>query len=122
MLTSAFFPQLTLAVEKSGVIASNETWSGLIEVTNAVTISEGVTVTVQPGTVVKGYHNGSILVDGTLSAVGTSGSKIYFTSIKDDSLSGDTNGDGAVTTPAAGDWPRIDLISGDTGVVTLKHV
>jgi hypothetical protein len=122
LLTSAFFPQLTLAVEKSGVIASNETWSGLIEVTNAVTISEGVTVTVQPGTVVKGYQNGSILVDGTLSAVGTSGSKIYFTSIKDDSLSGDTNGDGAVTTPAAGDWPRIDLISGDTGVVTLKHV
>ena len=110
------------AVEKTGNINADETWSGIIEVTGNVTIAEGVTVTVNPGTIIKLNAGRIIYNDGTFNASGTSGSKIYFTSYADDSLGGDTNGDGGATTPAAGDWARLVNLNGDTANTTLKHV
>ena len=41
---------------------------------------------------------------GALSASGTLGRPIRFTSIKDDSAGGDTNNDAAASSPNAGDW------------------
>ena len=40
----------------SGVISRDTTWSGNILVTERVTVTEGVTLTVEPGTVVRFKH------------------------------------------------------------------
>src|SRR3989338_4171406 len=103
---------------KTGTISSNETWStagGTYIIDGSVTISSGVTVTIDPGVVVKFKTISSILnVSGTLTAQGTSTAPIYFTSYKDDTVGRDTNGDGSATSPAGGDWRQIFLNSGST--------
>jgi hypothetical protein len=86
---------------------TNTTWTAANSpyvIDGDVTVATGVTLTVDPGVIVK--FNGQfrrLLVNGTLYAVGTGGNPIYFTSLQDDSVGGDTGGDGA-TTGAAGQW------------------
>jgi len=97
--------------------SSNTTWT----VANSpyvldgnVTVASSATLTIDPGVIVK--FNGTLRelrVNGTLSAVGTSGSHIVFTSYQDDSAGGDTNGDGAATSGAAGQWTDINVTSGN---------
>lgn len=97
---------------------SNTTWT----VANSpyvldgnVTVAAGVTLTINPGVIVK--FNGTLRelrVNGTLSAVGTSGSRIVFSSYQDDSAGGDTNGDGTATSGAAGQWTDINVTSGNS--------
>jgi hypothetical protein len=95
----------------TGNITTNTTWttSGSIYIIeNAISINSGVTLTINPGVIVK-FRNSSasITVNGILTAQGTATSSVYFTSIKDDAVGGDTNGDGTATTPSAGNWGYI---------------
>jgi len=63
---------------------------------------------IEPGVVIK-LEKASLQTDtgGGITAVGTKDEKIIFTSLKDDSFGGDTNGDGDSTVPAKGDWGKI---------------
>ncbi|MFA6495461.1 MAG: hypothetical protein WCV87_03870 [Candidatus Paceibacterota bacterium] len=104
-------------------ITTNTTWttaSSTFIIQNDITINSGVTLTINPGVVVKFRSTGvGLYVTGTLNA-GGSASTTYLTSYKDDNVGGDTNGDATSTTPASGDWYQIKVNSG--GSVTLDNV
>jgi uncharacterized repeat protein (TIGR01451 family) len=93
-----------------GTINSDATWN--ISDTSyflrgSITIAHGVTLTVEPDVVVKMGDSRRIDVDGALRVLGITANPVYFTSYRDDTLLGDTNGDGNTTLPARGDWESI---------------
>ncbi len=104
------------AILISGTLDGDRIWySGMIWLlSSTVTVPAGKILTVEPGAVVKFSSGDSLTVNGTLNAVGTVASKIYFTSVKDDTVGGDSNGDLGATLPAAGDWNRLSFSSTST--------
>jgi hypothetical protein len=85
-------------ITKSGILKIDETWSGNIFVANTVTVPMGVTLTIEPGTVVKFKYDrnyktfdkaGLVIDGGTIQAAGTKDQMIWFTSAANDPINGD---------------------------------
>lgn len=89
-----------------GAIATNTTWAAgkVYVLTGDITVNQLTTLTIQPGAVIKINWDRGFTINGKLVANGTAEHPIYFTSIKDDSICGDTNGDTTASVPNTGDW------------------
>jgi len=88
-------------VTKGGIITADETWTSdnVYKLQGKVIVSSGVTLTIQPGTIIKGSEGtgsvASALViarGATLNAIGNSAQPIIMTSILDDILPGQKSG------------------------------
>lgn len=88
-------------VTKSGMITADETWTAdkIYILNQKVVVDAGVTLTIQPGTIIKGAEGTGSLASalvvaqgGTLNAVGTASSPIIFTSVLDNIQPGQLTG------------------------------
>ena len=101
----------------SGPIDRDTVWSGEILIAGNVYVPEGVTLTIEPGTIVRfkhyrGYKEPEkrlgITVDGTIIAKGSPDQPIYFTSDADD--------------PQNGDWRMIRVSNSDKSIFSYVVV
>ncbi|MEM7003854.1 MAG: right-handed parallel beta-helix repeat-containing protein, partial [Pseudomonadota bacterium] len=115
-------PETTSVTELSGTLPlgvtsfSNE----VIRVTGSVTVPSGATLSLGPGTVMKFNVNTSLDVFGHLDARGTALEPVVFTSYRDDSIGGDTNGDGA-SVGQPGDWYYVYIRQATPGATAFME-
>lgn len=72
-----------------------------------LTVKPGATLSINEGVTTKFLDNSQFTLDGKLDIRGSEGQKVYFTSVKDDTIAGDTNNDGNATKSSYGDWDGI---------------
>jgi len=77
-----------------------------------------------PGLIIKFKVNGSIVLNANASVQlnGDITDNIYLTSIKDDSIGGDTNSDGTATTPLKGDYRGFDCRGGGSADIKFTNI
>ena len=122
-------PQVFASTEVGEDITTDTVWS-LAEspyiVRDVITVDTGATLTIEPGVIIKfdpiytGVFN-RLYIKGKLIAEGTTENRIYFTSLYDDAMGGDTNGDGGATTPVSKSWYAINFVNGSISN-SLKYV
>jgi hypothetical protein len=111
----------TEVITVHGIISSDTTWTNdtIYRINSRVTVSRDATLTIQPGTIIKLNPNAELISNGTFIAVGTPEQPIVFTSIRDDRVGGDTDGDGDTSMPAPGDWNFLSFNLASTA--TIAH-
>ncbi len=103
---------------REGLIDVSGTWHRVsggncpFIITGSTWFASPTELTLEPGVTVKFRPGGWLGVGGRMVAVGTNEARIAFTSIRDDTLAGDTNGDGSDTAPAGGDYPEVAVYGG----------
>ena len=119
-IDAATCPRGNAAYVAAGTLAADfSPQPGMVWQTGAVTIAPGATLTLQPGTILKGA---GLTIHGWLEAHGTAARPIVLTVPEDDTIGGDTNADGDGSLPAAGDRNSILIHGGGTKESTLDHL
>ena len=102
----------------SGTLTTNTHWTAgnVYAIDFNLIIPQGITLTIDPGTVVKALAGSAIIVQsgGTLIATGNPGSQVVFTTFDDSSVGGNTDFNQGVTLPLPGEWDGISVNSGGT--------
>jgi len=110
-------------IYKSGTLSVNETWSAgsVYVVSRGITVPNDVTLTIEAGAIVKFGGGSSIDVSGgTLHVNGTSTNNVILTSYSDDSVGGDSTGDGNHT-PSIFDYGAAITLDGGSVDVAFAH-
>lgn len=95
-------------------IMTKDTLPYIIDV--SLDIPVGSSLTVAPGAVIKTLLPQLFFIRGNLTVGALDAEQVIITSLKDDTVLGDTNRDGSATVPAKGNWCSIDLWSGVTTI------
>ena len=116
-------PVSVVTMVSSTVLSEDATWGpdgNPWVVDGWVVVPEGITLTLEPGTIVK-FIRGGFFVEGTLVSSSPDGEpEIILTSIEDDSVMGDTNADRANTVPNPGDWSTVYYQTGASPAVIKR--
>lgn len=109
-------------VHVSGSITEDTWWSAghVYVIDSDVTVNAGATLRID-SVVIKAKSGARLYIAGDVLAVGSQNYPVYFTSWKDDTLCGDTNGDGSATIPAPGEWGYIEFGSGSHPSSIISH-
>ncbi len=119
-IDAATCPRGNAAYVAAGTLAADfSPQPGMVWQTGAVTVAPGATLTLQPGTILKGA---GLTIHGWLEAHGTAARPIMLTVPEDDTIGGDTNADGDGSLPAAGDRNSILIHGGGAKESTLDHL
>jgi hypothetical protein len=113
-----------IAVLRGG-IQTDQTWTPMDAqdqqiprvLVGEVTVKNGATLSIGPGTVIKANSDGRLRLQGGLQVLGEANNPVVFTSFNDDTAAGDTNQ--RLQEPLAGDWPGIEV--GADARVTIRH-
>jgi photosystem II stability/assembly factor-like uncharacterized protein len=124
LLLAAIIPNTpnATAADVGGLITSNTTWAAAdspVLVTSNLEVAPGVTLSIEPGVLVRFAVNRGLTIRGSLLVNGTATQAVIFTDARDDEPGGDLNGDGNATSPAPGAWGGIRFMDGASG--DLRH-
>jgi hypothetical protein len=105
---------LTLGQDTS--LAAANCMGGALVFNTQCFVPGGLHLTLGADVVIK-FAGSRLIVDGTLTVLGTAGHPATLTSYKDDSSGGDTNKDGNASSGAPGQWDGIEFRSGSSGAL-----
>lgn len=129
--------QVGNVITKSGILTTNETWTAdnIYVLSGKVVVDDGVTLTINKGTIIKGAEGqgslaSALIVDqgGTLLAEGTETEPIIFTSVLDNIQAGQTQGTN-LTIANSGLWGGLIVlgrapisVSGDVETAQIEGI
>ena len=111
----------------NGIVTGNASWPRIVFggtvmpylINGRVDVKGGATLTIAPEVVIK-FKLGSSFIqvynDGALILQSSPGKEVVFTSERDDTYGGDSNGDGDFTKPAPGDWAYVWINNADNAL------